>query len=376
MRIWIIKFFARYLTYLLNCVHNYKGMKSIIIALLLLLQVTVSHAGRLQVVVDERIELITTIQLLSGYEYLAEGDIAYKDEVRKAFEPYKDHEAVKYYQQLSQWFYGSPPLAFIIHYKLPAFKQTVTFNREDSVVLRYAEKRDSMQQFLILLKDFYTCSNFHEFYTSHQGFYNDVIAPVKAIADSKDFAGVMETHFRMASAGYHIILSPLQMDAGFGHTLTISKGDDLYAFVGPKTDSKGMPDFDNDILFRELVIHEFSHAFCNPLIDKYYRQLEKDSCLFTPLRKAMKAQGYGNWKACLYELLTRANEIALNRIIYGKEDADKLYEQNIEDRWIYLEGLLPIVENEYLPKRKQYPTQEQLMPLVVEYFDKKAKDCK
>lgn len=351
-------------------------MKSTIIALLLLLSVKITYAGRLEVVVDERIELITAIQLLSGYEYLTEGDITYKEEVRKAFTLYQDHKAVKYYNQLSQWFYGSPPLAFIIHYSTPDFKQIIPFNHEDSIVLHYAEKRDSLQQFVKLLHDFYEQSHFHDFYTAHHGFYEKVTAPVKAIADSKDFAGMMEKHFGMASAGYHIILSPLQMDAGFGHTLTVPKGDDQYAFVGPKTDSKGMPDFDNDVLFRDLVVHEFSHAFCNPLVDKYYRQLEKDTCLFTPIKKAMKAQGYNSWQACLYELLTRANEIVLNRVIYGKEDADKLYAQNIEDRWIYLEGLVPLVENEYLPKRKQYPTQELWMPLVIKYFDDKATACK
>jgi hypothetical protein len=352
-------------------------MKITVIPLLaLLLSATTIRANRLQIKVDERIELITTIQLLSDYEYMAQGDIAYKNEVANTFAVFKDHDAVKYYKHLSQWFYGSAPLAFIVHYSLPAFQETVAFNAEDSIVLRYTEKKDSLQQFFKLLKDFYTRSNFHTFYTAHQSFYNDITAPVKAIADTKDFALVMEKHFGMASAGYHIVLSPLQMDAGFGHTLTIGKGDDQYAFVGPKNDSKGLPDFDNDVLFRDLVVHEFSHAFCNPLVDKFYTSIEKDSCLFAPVRKAMKAQGYSTWRACLYELLTRANEIVLNKIIYGKEDADKLYEQNIDDHWIYLEGLVPLIENEYLPKRTLYPTQEQLMPLVVTYFDAKAKECK
>jgi hypothetical protein len=348
---------------------------TLIIALLILLPFA-GMTKSLQVGVDERIELVTAIQLLAGYEYLTEAQIGYKDEVAKAFAAYKDHEVVQYYKAMSGWFYGMPPLSLVLHYELPGFKQTIPYNYEDSAVLRYSQKKDSLERFMQLAQDFYVKSNFHAFYTGHKTFYDKITAPIKAIADAHDFAGIMEQHFGKKQAAYHIILSPLQMDAGFGPMLSGKKGNYLYAIVGPKGDSKDIPDFEGEILYNELVVHEFSHSFCNPMIDRFYDELEKDACLLAPITKAMKQQGYANWISCLYEHLTRANEILLNERIYGKATAQKLQEQMVKEHWKYLDGLVLLLRNEYLPNRKQYPSLAPFMPKVVAYFHRQAASCK
>ncbi len=353
-------------------------LKYSLIILLSLPLLLFSQKGRLQVSVDERIELLTTVQLLSGYRWLTEADLDYKKEVLTYFSNYKNHKAVEFYKSISERFYGYNPILLLCHYELPSFKLIADFTEEDKAILKYNQTKDTLKQFISSLKDFYKISGFHEFYKSHEQFYRSISALIIAESERIDYAGIMEKHFGSKNYSYHVILSPLQMDAGFGPSvLTKKKGTILYAIVGPDYQSKTIPVFNKEAVFQELVLHEFSHSFCNYLIDKYYSELEKDSCLLKPIIKSQKEQGYGDWKTCLYEHLTRANEIELNRIIYSDSVADNLFQIQVnEDKWIYLEGLVPLIKNIYSRDRGKYKTLEAFMPEIVQYFDMEKKNCR
>lgn len=349
-----------------------------IISFLVISQTTATAQTRkLQVYVDEKTELITTIQLLSGYRYLTTADIAYKKEVLAHFKRFQGHEAVKLYKTISTWFYGGAPLAFIAHYDFPKTKAIARFTAEDELTFSYKTKKDTLNLFLNLLVDFYKTSDFHTFFKSQQPFYAQISDAILKESKRVDYIGIMEKHFGQQQFAYKVILSPLQMDAGFGPMLETAHGNILYSFIGPKYDSKDIPDFDSEILFQELILHEFSHSFCNPLIDKNMKVLNADSCLLLPILKDQLDQGYGTWQTCLLEHWTRANEIVLNRIIYGQPIADTLLAKNIdEEKWIYLKGLVDILEKEYVTNRTQHRTLESIMPKVIVYFEKESRNCR
>ncbi len=330
----------------------------------------VCHAqpARLLVGVDERIELLTTVQLLSGYKWLTQADLTYKKEILTAFDKYKDHEAVAYYRAISPRFYGYEPLLLLCHYELPEFKQTAAFTVQDFKELRLDKLGDTLQVFISLLKDFHVSSGFHKFFIAHKPYYDSIAIPIRQEAEKYGYVDTIEAHFGTRNVGYHAILSPLQMDAGFGPMVVTKEGNVLYAITGPAYNSGLFPIFDKDALFKELVIHEFCHSFCNTLIDSFYDELEKDSSLLKPILKSQREQGYGEWKTCLYEHLTRANEIVLNGKLYGEAIAEEIYKKQVEeDEWIYLVGLLPLIR-EYSARREQYANQYALMPKVVAYF--------
>ncbi len=328
-----------------------------------------AQQSRVNVGVDERVELLTTVQLLSGYEWLTKADLTYKKEVLTAFDKYKKHKAVAYYQTISPRFYGYQPLLLIGHYQLPTFQQVGMFTEQDQKELKYSAYKDTLETFVQLLKDFYVTSDFHSFFVAHKPYYDSISLPIARQVELHDYIGVMEAHFGASNAGYNIVLSPLQMDAGFGPMITTKNGNILYAVTGSNYNSGTFPIFDEDALFKELVIHEFCHSFCNPLVDSFYDQLERDSLLLMPILKEQQEQGYGNWKSCLYEHLTRANEIVLTGLIYGEEAANQQYKQQVEeDKWVYLTGLVPLVR-EYHDNRRLYTNQYMLMPKVVAYMD-------
>lgn len=332
---------------------------------------------KLHIMVDERMELLTTIQYLSGYPILTQADIKYKKEIDSYFKDYKEHDAVLLNKKIYRRFFGfDAPPTYICYFSFPDFKQVAPFSQEDLDAYEFDKNSDTLALLLHAFKDFYQKTRFHEFYTAHKHFYDSLIKPVANKIGPTNAIDIMEEHYGQKNKAYNIILCPLMNDGGYGPQIKTPGGQVLYAIIGPKSGSKDIPEFDIDYLLSDYVIHEFSHSFCNPLISKNLAHLQQDSCLFRQVRAAMKEQGYGSWAGCLYEHFVRANEVILTEKITGKTEADAAYDDMVKNgQWIYLEGLTPVIRR-YVAGRKKYKTEDAIMPLVIAYFNKKAHDCK
>ena len=337
----------------------------------------ISNGKKIAVIVDERIELITTMQLLYEYPLVGRADIKYKEDAQHYFSKHKSDSSVNYFLNIAEKYLSFiRPINYAYHFTFPGFKQNAVFTDYENNNLGFAKhSSDSLTLYLNALKQFYTESNFHAFYKDHKPLYDSLITAVKRTVDSVNLANILEKHYGTTQHSYTLVLSPLFLDAGMSTWIKRPDGNDLYSIIGPDADSKTRPNFDTRWLMQFLVIHEFSHPFCNPLIDKYYSALSKDSCLWQPIKNQMAHEGNGTWKTVLCELLTRANEITLIRQIYGKADADKTYDDYMKKGYTYLEGLVPIVE-EYHNERARYKTLDDIMPKVVGYLDAEAKGCK
>lgn len=68
----------------------------------------------LKIVVDPRIELLSTVQLLSGYGLIGDFEFTYKQDVITYFSKYKDHRVVTLFEKMSQNFNcDAPPTAML-----------------------------------------------------------------------------------------------------------------------------------------------------------------------------------------------------------------------------------------------------------------------
>lgn len=331
---------------------------------------------KINIVVDESAEMITVMQLLFEYPLVGKADIKYKLDVLTYFDKYKEDSSVLYFLDIAQKFFNfSRPFNYVWHFSFPDFKQTGEFTEYENDYLEFAKYKDSLKLFLVALKQFYNTTNFHQFFLSQKPFYDSIIYKVKQATDKINLSSILENHYGEKQHAYTLVLSPLSIESGMSISIKTKKGNDLYSIIGPNIDSKVTPVFDERWLMQYLVIHEFSHAFCNPLIDKHYQLLEKDSCLYTPVKKAMNQQACGDWRSTLNETLTRANEVVLIENIFGKDDADKIYNEYMGQKWVYLKGLIPVIKK-YQANRAKYKKLDDIMPDIISYFDAEAKNCK
>ena len=354
-------------------------MRSAIITCLLFFTLTSADARtpKVNVMVDERMELLTVIQYLSGYPILAQADLRYKREIDEYFRDHRDHPAVVLNRVIYERFFAFDAApTYIYHFSFPGFRQNAPFSEDDLRTFQFDKHADTLGMLMDHFKDFYKRTDFHKFYTAHGKFYDSIKAPVeKKIAES-NVIEVLEAHYGKENKEYNLVLTPLLHDGGYGPMIPKGGGLALYAIIGPLGESKSVPEFDIKNLLSEYVLHEFSHSFCNPLIAKNLGELQKDSCLLAPIKDKMEEQGYGNWEACLYEHWVRANEIVLTEKVFSRQRASDLADEMIRNNgWIYLEGLLPIIR-EYKANREKYKNIDALMPKVVEYFHGLKNTCK
>ena len=131
-----------------------------------------AQTKKLNIIVDERMELLTTVQLLANYTLLTTSDIDYKKEVIAYFAPYKDYDAVKIISIIKDEFFAfhvAP--TFIYHYSFPNFVQSSQFTAVESEALNYTNNKDTLNKLAVALKEFYLKSHFHTFYVKHKPLY-------------------------------------------------------------------------------------------------------------------------------------------------------------------------------------------------------------
>lgn len=340
--------------------------------------VSYSQTEKLKIYTDERIELLNVIQYLSNYPILNQSEnLGYKEDIDIYFKEFKNHNAVLLNRKVYREFLGfDRAVNYILHYNLPMFNLNSDFTKAELQDLNASISRDSLDIIKNEFKDFYEKSNFNKFYKKHLKFYKKINKPTIKVINKYKIISILENHYGVKNNSYSIILAALLHNGGYEVDIESENKKNLYAIIGPNYDSiNKTPVFDTKNILSEYVIHEFSHSFCNPLIDNNFDEFKESECLLIPIESKIKSQGYKGWKTCLYEHLVRANEIIINEIVFGKEKSDKMYNEMIKDGWIYLEGIVPIIKNEYLKKRNLYKTQDEIIVFILEYLKSERTKC-
>ncbi len=346
--------------------------------LILMFSFSYGQSKKLKIYTDERIELLNVIQYLSDYPILNKSEsLEYKKEIEIYFKDFKNHNAILLNKNVYRNFLGfDRAVNYILHYDLPNFNENSEFKKDELQNLNALESRDSLNLIRNEFKDFYEKSNFHLFFKNHSTFYNKINKSTIAELNKQNVISILEKHYGVKNNSYSIILAPLLHDGGYEVDIENANGKNLYAIIGPMYDKLNkIPVFDTQNILSEYVIHEFSHSFCNPIIDQYFDNLKQSECLLNPIESKIIAQGYKGWKTCLYEHLVRANEIVLNEIVFGKPKSDKLYNEMINDGWTYLAGMVPIIKDEYIKNRNVYKTENEVISLIITYLETEKKNC-
>ncbi|MBN2892055.1 MAG: DUF4932 domain-containing protein [Bacteroidales bacterium] len=167
----------------------------------------------------------------------------------------------------------------------------------------------------------------------------------------------------------NLIINMLNGPNNYSSTLTKNDGSiERYSIIGTfLKDSLGMPRYSNE--YAEVVIHEYNHSFCNPLIDKHYEELKNSALkMFRVVLKTIKKYNYRSEKSMLYETLVRANVIRYAYSNWGEEKAKHLMCKDMFKGFIIIDevvDLLSIYEN----NREKYPILDSFMPEITNLFD-------
>jgi len=320
---------------------------------------------------DPRVEAVSIVFRLAGYPEYNQGRAeAYIADVEEHFDPYSDHEMVRYAGELraAQGISYDACMSYAIHLDVKdhTFVPRVPFDQADSLEHRWTP--ESADKFTDLLNKFVEDTGFWSFYDDHADFYESCSAPMTTLLAEQFDPGWYERFFgREAHGSFELIMAPINGPANYGPKFVDDAGEHDYAIIGVwQFDKDGNPAADSSVL--PTVIHEYCHSFVNFRVDEHADELEPiGERLFSLVEQQMRQQAYSNWRTMMYESLVRAGVTR-----YLAEHAPDAVEADITDNtahgFLWQRGLVDLL-GEYEADRKTYTTFDGFMPRVVSFFN-------
>ena len=326
---------------------------------------TAQPAPETTVMVDSRIELMSVIQLLSGYFLVSYLDSSYKREATEYFAGCRDHPAVAKFSELSSgdFKFSTVPDAFIALSDPPSLEQRYPAKLE---VMQSAGGPEAYAEFVFLTRAFASDCEFPAFYARHRPYYDRLIAQSRpSVAAS---TRILSAYLGMPLGSTEVILGPLLHDGGFA---TRYDGDDgkasAYAFIGPAGILKGETDFGASERLQPLISHEFAHTVINPLTARHSADVDASSSNFEGLVEAMRREGYTTWEQVMNESIIRAITARLTTLERGKSAGEAEIADELQRGFAYVPALMSALEY-YEAHRDAYPTIETYYPQLVRVF--------
>jgi hypothetical protein len=329
-------------------------------------------ASEVPVSTDPRVELMSLIFRLAGTPEYNQGRIeVYNQYVDKHFSAFKEHDAVKMAVRLrkERGVSYDAVMGMAVHLA-NAFTLTerIPFDPQpDTLDSRWTT--DNAREFLEAARRFVKDTDFKNFIETHASLYDLAATRMQAVMDEHGVIDWFDSFFGdRPGARFELLLGMLNGPSNYGVRIRLSADDEiLYCILGVwGTDEEGQPSFDERVL--STVVHEFSHSYCNPLVDKYAEELEPFAKpIFSRVAKAMRRMAYGQWNTMMRESLVRASVIRYLGAKQGEEEAEKLIQAEKDRKFFWMDGLVELL-GEYGQNRDTYPTLDDFFPRISAFF--------
>lgn len=290
------------------------------------------------VAVDQRIELMGVIQLLSGYFLISYLDSDYKRDAANFFADCSDHAAVTKFSALSAsgFDFNNVPEAFISLSEPPNLQPRFPLGER---VIASAGGKESLTEFWNSARDFAQDCRFDEFYASHQPEYDRMVAQSRptVLASTNSLVAYLRTPL----GSTQVVLGPLLHDGGFASRIDNEGGQAAaFAFIGPNSITAGSVEFGDAARLQPLVAHEFAHTVINPLTARHASQVADTAENFEPLRDVMRREGYSSWEQVINESVIRAITSRLTAADRGEEAANAEVAEDVRRGFVYVPALV------------------------------------
>ncbi len=322
--------------------------------------------GGAKLKVDPRLELLYTLGLLNGYPFITPKYMDYKTKILATFSnPHLANE-VTYLRKIFSIGSIDGPVFFILNLD-ENFEPLPSMSNEMAQLMGGP---DSVVAYSQRLRRFCVNAGYDRFFNSQEPFFDLMLR--HAHYAFGDFQGIaqLERYYGTRHASYAIVLNTLFQNGNFGVSSTDAQGNmHLSAVIEPSDVENGVPVFRDAIPTNDLIFHEFSHSFVNPLVDKMAEQVGRYSYLFKPIRKEMAENGYQFWHVTVKEQMVRAITCRLGAQRYGQEIASHFFEDSELARgFLYTRALVDKLRF-YEANRTHYPTFDAFFPELLRVLE-------
>ena len=323
--------------------------------------------GNLHISIDPRMELLTTVQLLSNYPVINR-NLPYNKDVMEYFSSFSSQEAVKMTDNVSENYgfsYDAPITMMLYLSQVPELKQQMIFSER---LLERGGGAENLEQYRNALKQFAEVSNFEGFWNSRIPLYNKILDLTISEMGKIDLVKVLENYYNETQASYNIILSPSFM-GGYGPRIPNNNGKyDIYACITTFFEKESIPYMSGEEL-QNYIWHEWGHSFVNPLTEKYMDRVSSSEKLLEPIAKKMAGKAYPHWNITVNEHIVRAIHIRLLELYSDSQKAKIMLEYELSGRFIYVVPLIEKLKDFEKQRDKNGITFSEFYPELLNLFD-------
>ena len=219
--------------------------------------------------VDERFELTSLVFRLAGREEFNSSQTKYQHNLAKEFSRFESHPAIQYTIKNLK-FGGDAVFGIAVHLEKQGSSFALT-NNIDAIlshqggIVRWTQ--ENITAFVGLLNDFYKDTNFNDFYQRHKKYYDKHNKRFeKTIYNRISFDWFRK--YGLNPDNLRIIISPSESRYGYGSTVYGSTPKDNINYAGLAGIRLLYP------FFLAFIVHEFCHAFANPIASRWYYENE------------------------------------------------------------------------------------------------------
>jgi hypothetical protein len=213
-------------------------------------------------------------------------------------------------------------------------------------------------------------SDFNAFLAKNKSQYDTATARLQQLIDKQANLTWFDEFFGPRDdVDFNLVISILNGPGNYGCRVTLDGRTKMYSIIGAwRVDWLGFgnPTFGPGVV--TTVVHEFSHSYCNPLVDKCMKDFESFGQKYYPrVETQMKGQAYGSWQTMMRESLVRACEVRYAMANGGKERAQQVANYNIGRGFHWMKELSELLA-QYEKQRDKYQTLDDFMPEIVKFF--------
>ena len=337
-------------------------------------QPATASAPALRAYVDPRVELLSVVFRLAGnpeYNNPASRS-SYSREVAAQFEPFKGHQAVQMAKRLrnQQGIAYDAVMGFAVHLKdTRSFEFAAPIGGADRLLDSRWKAQDATA-FAKQLRAFAEESKFNEFFQDHAGLYIKAGASLDKAVGETNLRAWYDSYFgSRVSPDFRLVIGMLNGGGNYGARLAGANGNTImYSIIGAhQFNGDGSPKYTSGI--SSTMIHEFCHSYANPLVEGHLKELlPAGKRIFNTCEGQMRKQAYGTPDTLLRESMVRACTMRYIHATQGRMAAWAAGQKEASRGFVWVPALATLL-GLYEANRDQYPSLEDFMPRVIEFFD-------
>jgi len=278
------------------------------------------------------------------------------DAAREYFAGFTDHPAVQVTDRLfrSSWYFGLNFIAF--HYsEFPEAQQTRAF--PDLPELTEGMKA-MMSQYVEVARDFYTVSDFEQFWNARAAEIDSIIERTAAAIRAPDLPQMMEDFYGREVERFVFVPAPFMQQSGMHVELEDDGRWTFYYVAGG--------DIATDTFYNTyFAFHEFGHSFVEPISAQHGERLNQLAYLYRPLQERFRQLGYRTWDRAFNEHLITAGQLHLSRPVFGEERVREQLERERANGFQLIDRFYGYL-SEYSNHRDSYPDLETFFPVILD----------